>query len=195
MGERARALGGSFDAGATADGWRVDARLPVLSAPSSRVRRRRDPRRRRRRSAASCAPGSPASSAPSDGFEVVAECGDGDEVAAAVAEHAPDLVLMDVRMRRMDGVTATRPAQRRRVGPAGARAHDVRRRRRAVGRPRRRRRRVRAQGRLRRGSHRRGPRRRRRRGLARPQGHAARAHRLPHERSPRDSPRLPRSTS
>src|SRR5262249_23177389 len=46
--------------------------------------------------------------APEDGFEVVAECGDGDEVADAVAAHEPDLVLMDVRMRRMDGVTATR---------------------------------------------------------------------------------------
>jgi DNA-binding NarL/FixJ family response regulator len=45
---------------------------------------------------------------PADGFEVVAECGDGDEVAAATAEHQPDLVLMDVRMKRMDGVTATR---------------------------------------------------------------------------------------
>jgi DNA-binding NarL/FixJ family response regulator len=45
---------------------------------------------------------------PEDGFEVVAECGDGDEVAAAVAAHSPDLVLMDVRMRRIDGVTATR---------------------------------------------------------------------------------------
>ena len=45
---------------------------------------------------------------PDDGFEVVAECGDGDEVAAAVEEHLPDLVLMDIRMRRVDGVTATR---------------------------------------------------------------------------------------
>jgi DNA-binding NarL/FixJ family response regulator len=45
---------------------------------------------------------------PDDGFAVVAECGDGDEVASTVAEHRPDLVLMDVRMRRMDGVTATR---------------------------------------------------------------------------------------
>jgi DNA-binding NarL/FixJ family response regulator len=45
---------------------------------------------------------------PDDGFDVVAECGDGDEVASAVTEHHPDLVLMDVRMRRMDGVTATR---------------------------------------------------------------------------------------
>jgi DNA-binding NarL/FixJ family response regulator len=45
---------------------------------------------------------------PDDGFEIVAECGDGDEAAEAVAMHEPDLVLMDVRMRRMDGVTATR---------------------------------------------------------------------------------------
>ena len=40
---------------------------------------------------------------PADGFDVVAECDDGDEVAAAVAAHRPDLVLMDVRMRRVDG--------------------------------------------------------------------------------------------
>jgi DNA-binding NarL/FixJ family response regulator len=45
---------------------------------------------------------------PIDGFEVVAECDDGDQVAAAVTEHRPDVVLMDVRMRRVDGVTATR---------------------------------------------------------------------------------------
>jgi len=44
---------------------------------------------------------------PADGFEVVAECDDGDEVVDAVALHRPDLVLMDVRMRRVDGVTAT----------------------------------------------------------------------------------------
>lgn len=45
---------------------------------------------------------------PDDGFAVVAECDDGDEVVAAVAQHHPDLVLMDIRMRRVDGVTATR---------------------------------------------------------------------------------------
>jgi DNA-binding NarL/FixJ family response regulator len=45
---------------------------------------------------------------PDDGFEVVAECDDGDEVVRAVATHLPDLVLMDVRMRRVDGVAATR---------------------------------------------------------------------------------------
>jgi signal transduction histidine kinase len=35
MSERARALGGSLDAGTTTDGWRVDARLPILAAPSN----------------------------------------------------------------------------------------------------------------------------------------------------------------
>ena len=42
------------------------------------------------------------------GFEVVGECGDGGEAAAAVRELRPDAVLMDVRMPRVDGVTATR---------------------------------------------------------------------------------------
>lgn len=45
---------------------------------------------------------------PDDGFEVVAERDDGDEVVEAVVEHRPDLVLMDVRMRRVDGVSAIR---------------------------------------------------------------------------------------
>ena len=39
---------------------------------------------------------------------VVAEVGDGDEVVAAVREHSPDVVLMDLRMERMNGVDATR---------------------------------------------------------------------------------------
>ncbi|MEJ2890440.1 response regulator transcription factor [Actinomycetospora aeridis] len=38
---------------------------------------------------------------------IVAEAGDGDEVPAAVAEHRPDVVLMDLRMPRVDGVRAT----------------------------------------------------------------------------------------
>lgn len=41
------------------------------------------------------------------GFEVVAECDDGDGVPAAVEAHAPDLVVMDLRMRRVDGIAAT----------------------------------------------------------------------------------------
>ncbi|OBH13697.1 DNA-binding response regulator [Mycobacterium sp. E3247] len=43
-----------------------------------------------------------------DGFVIVAECSDGDEVPAAVADHRPDVVVMDLRMRRVDGIEATR---------------------------------------------------------------------------------------
>ncbi|ADG78038.1 Two component transcriptional regulator, LuxR family OS=Tsukamurella paurometabola (strain ATCC 8368/ DSM / CCUG 35730 / CIP 100753 / JCM 10117 / KCTC 9821 / NBRC 16120 / NCIMB 702349 / NCTC 13040) OX=521096 GN=Tpau_1410 PE=4 SV=1 [Tsukamurella paurometabola] len=43
-----------------------------------------------------------------DGFEVVGECADGDEVPAAVAESRPDVVLMDLRMKRVSGMEATR---------------------------------------------------------------------------------------
>jgi len=43
-----------------------------------------------------------------DGFAIVAECADGDEVPAAVARHEPDVVVMDLRMRRVDGIEATR---------------------------------------------------------------------------------------
>ena len=45
---------------------------------------------------------------PQFGFEVVGECADGTEVLDAVAEHQPDIVLMDVRMPALDGVEATR---------------------------------------------------------------------------------------
>lgn len=38
---------------------------------------------------------------------VVAEAADGVEAIAAAREHAPDIVLMDVRMPRLDGIAAT----------------------------------------------------------------------------------------
>jgi DNA-binding NarL/FixJ family response regulator len=39
---------------------------------------------------------------------VVAEAGDGAEAVAAVAEHAPDVLVLDIRMPGMDGIEATR---------------------------------------------------------------------------------------
>ncbi|MCQ8768994.1 response regulator [Streptomyces telluris] len=41
-------------------------------------------------------------------IEVVAEAGDGAEAVAAVQRHAPDVVLLDIRMPRMDGIEAAR---------------------------------------------------------------------------------------
>mgnify|MGYP002652336942 CR=1 FL=1 len=46
-----------------------------------------------------------------DGFVVVAECSDGSEVGAAVATHRPDVVVMDLRMKHVDGIEATRRLQ------------------------------------------------------------------------------------
>lgn len=42
------------------------------------------------------------------GITVAGEAADGDGVPAAADAHAPDVVLMDLRMPRVDGVTATR---------------------------------------------------------------------------------------
>ncbi|MBO2450047.1 response regulator transcription factor [Actinomadura barringtoniae] len=45
--------------------------------------------------------------AGAEGLEVVADVADGAEVVAAVNEHRPDVVLMDIRMPRLDGLAAT----------------------------------------------------------------------------------------
>jgi DNA-binding NarL/FixJ family response regulator len=45
--------------------------------------------------------------AGAEDIEIVGEATDGSEVARAVAEHHPDVVLMDIRMAGMDGLAAT----------------------------------------------------------------------------------------
>jgi DNA-binding NarL/FixJ family response regulator len=63
------------------------------------------------------APARPPGGVPSDAdpaeITVVGEAADGDEVSGAVDAHSPDVVLMDLRMPRVDGITATTRLRRR----------------------------------------------------------------------------------
>jgi DNA-binding NarL/FixJ family response regulator len=52
-----------------------------------------------------------------DGIEVAGAVGDGTEVAAAVNTYRPDVVLMDIRMPGLDGLTATETLRARRDPP------------------------------------------------------------------------------
>ena len=63
-------------------------------------------------------------------IKIVGEAADGSEVEHAVAEHQPDVVLMDIRMPGMDGLAATEIV-RGREHPPTDRARDGNRRRRA----------------------------------------------------------------
>jgi DNA-binding NarL/FixJ family response regulator len=44
---------------------------------------------------------------PADGFELVAECANGQEAVDALPDLRPDVVLMDIRMPVLDGIAAT----------------------------------------------------------------------------------------
>ena len=50
-------------------------------------------------------------------LEVVGEADDGARAIAAVREHRPDVVLMDIRMAQMDGITATAALRRLETPP------------------------------------------------------------------------------
>ncbi|MFC9231091.1 response regulator [Streptomyces decoyicus] len=54
---------------------------------------------------------------PAEDIDVVAEASDGSEALSAVAKHRPDVVLMDVRMAGMDGLTALKELRRSVDGP------------------------------------------------------------------------------
>lgn len=43
-----------------------------------------------------------------DTAAAIFECGDGSEAMAAYRAHQPDWVLMDIEMKRLDGISATR---------------------------------------------------------------------------------------
>src|SRR5690606_20788067 len=52
-----------------------------------------------------------------DGFEIVGECADGGEVPGALDASEVDVVVMDLRMRDVDGIEATARIGAREDGP------------------------------------------------------------------------------
>ncbi|TCO60830.1 response regulator transcription factor [Actinocrispum wychmicini] len=51
------------------------------------------------------------------GFVIVDECSDGADVPAALDTHAVDVVVMDLRMKNVDGIEATRRLRQRQDNP------------------------------------------------------------------------------
>ena len=52
-----------------------------------------------------------------DGYEVVGEAGDGETAVRLTAEHAPDLVILDVKMPILDGISAAERIAADRIAP------------------------------------------------------------------------------
>lgn len=52
-----------------------------------------------------------------EGYDVVGEAGDGEEAVKLARELVPDLVIMDVKMPKMDGITAAEIIAEERIAP------------------------------------------------------------------------------
>jgi response regulator NasT len=52
-----------------------------------------------------------------EGYEVVGEAGDGERAVQLAEELRPDLVVLDVKMPRLDGIAAAERIARRRIAP------------------------------------------------------------------------------
>jgi DNA-binding NarL/FixJ family response regulator len=106
MRERAAAVGGSVDAGPR-EGGRAGASTPGCRCPSRAAWRERTLRVLLADDQALVLAGFGALLEAEDGIEVAGTAGDGEEAVALARALVPDVVLMDVRMPRMDGLAAT----------------------------------------------------------------------------------------
>jgi len=52
-----------------------------------------------------------------EGYDVVGQAGDGEAAVALVEEHRPDLVVLDVKMPKLDGITAAARIAEQRIAP------------------------------------------------------------------------------
>jgi two-component system, response regulator PdtaR len=52
-----------------------------------------------------------------EGYEVVGQAGDGETAVDLAEQHRPDLVFLDVKMPRLDGITAAQRIAERRIAP------------------------------------------------------------------------------
>ena len=52
-----------------------------------------------------------------EGYDVVGQASDGEEAVALAEEHRPDLVVLDVKMPRLDGISAAQRIAEQRIAP------------------------------------------------------------------------------